>query len=228
MFSQIVTGQRPFLPHLSPGHWVDHVEQKQQQHIAIVETIDGKIQYMDHLVPESRISKKLALSLENWLCRLVDWNSEARGRDEQLDIVVFNQLNNILRTKRLNVFNMKTKTMSSFSSQEERFQFSTLEAQISEELNVGPENQLLLTDHGYRITREDDLHQFLEAELPLFLVDLGRTNLSAAEQMKSVQGPEFKPIFNTKDIPNSMQKLVVLKYRLLRPFPMQTTPELET
>ena len=37
----VVTGQRPFLPHLSPGQWVDLVEGKQSDHIAVFETLEA-------------------------------------------------------------------------------------------------------------------------------------------------------------------------------------------
>ena len=62
-----MTGQRPFLPHLSPGQWVDLVEGKQPEHIAVVESLEGRITYLTNLVPESRVSRPLAAHLEKWL-----------------------------------------------------------------------------------------------------------------------------------------------------------------
>ncbi|XP_023335610.1 inhibitor of nuclear factor kappa-B kinase subunit beta isoform X2 [Eurytemora carolleeae] len=183
---EIVTGQRPFLPHLSPGQWVDHVEQKLQNHIAVLETVDGKIVYQENLVPETRISRKLALRLEDWLRSLLDWSAERRGRDTHGNVVVFTQLNKILREKRLDVFNLRNKTVHCYAA-ETSFSFNHLQAQILADTNISAENQLLLTDHGYKITREDDLDQFTEAELPIFLVDMSSMSLKLSEQLKCVQ-----------------------------------------
>ena len=63
----MVTGQRPFLPHMSPGQWVDLVEQKQPAHIGVVESVEGRILYLTALPQESRVSRPLAAHLEKWL-----------------------------------------------------------------------------------------------------------------------------------------------------------------
>ena len=34
---EVVTGQRPFLPNMSPGQWLDHVETKQYEDISVVQ-----------------------------------------------------------------------------------------------------------------------------------------------------------------------------------------------
>jgi hypothetical protein len=58
---------------MSPGQWVDLVEQKQPEHIAVVESVEGRILYLTSLVRESLISRPLAALLEKWLqCLLGD------------------------------------------------------------------------------------------------------------------------------------------------------------
>ena len=39
-------GQRPFLPNMSPGQWIDHVECKRYDDISVVQDIEGEIRWM--------------------------------------------------------------------------------------------------------------------------------------------------------------------------------------
>ena len=38
-------GQRPFLPNMSPGQWIDHVECKRYDDISVVQDIEGEIRW---------------------------------------------------------------------------------------------------------------------------------------------------------------------------------------
>jgi len=103
---EVVTGQRPFLPNMSPGQWIDYVESKKYEDISVVQSIEGEIQYRTHLVLETQVSRPLADRLEEWLRTLLDWRPETRGKDSTGEVVtVFTQLDNILRERRLCVVN---------------------------------------------------------------------------------------------------------------------------
>jgi hypothetical protein len=52
---------------MSPGQWVDLVDQKQPEHITVVESVEGRILYLTALPQESRVSRPLAALLEKWL-----------------------------------------------------------------------------------------------------------------------------------------------------------------
>jgi len=103
---EVVTGQRPFLPNMSPGQWIDYVESKKYEDISVVQSIEGEIQYRTHLALETQVSRPLAERLEEWLRTLLDWRAESRGKDSNTEVVtVFTQLDNILRERRLCVVN---------------------------------------------------------------------------------------------------------------------------
>ena len=42
----LTPGQRPFLPNMSPGQWIDHVECKRYDDISVVQDIEGEIRWM--------------------------------------------------------------------------------------------------------------------------------------------------------------------------------------
>ena len=85
---EIVTGQRPFLPNMSPGQWIDHVECKKYEDISVVQDVEGEIQYLTRLSPDTQVCPPLARGLEDWLRSLLDWSPASRGKDTQTDTVV--------------------------------------------------------------------------------------------------------------------------------------------
>ena len=109
---EVVTGQRPFLPNMSPGQWLDHVETKQFEDISVVQGLDGELEYVKRIAAETQICRPLAVLLEDWLRSLLDWSPETRGRggDGGGEITVFSQLNNILQQSWLSVFSTITCT----------------------------------------------------------------------------------------------------------------------
>jgi len=185
---EIITGCRPFLPHLSPGQWVDHVQSKDRKHIAIVEGIEGDIQLKDRIGLESRVARPLAERLEEWLRCLLEWNPETRGKHQiNGQIVVFSQLEKIIRLRSIRIFNMTTRSLVHFVEEPFSLDFQHLQQFISSQLGIPEGDQLYLTEDGYRLTAEDQLVQFAAAEFPIFLVDTRRINLTMAEQLKQVE-----------------------------------------
>ena len=73
---EVVTGQRPFLPNMSPGQWLDHVETKQYEDISVVQGLDGELEYVKRIAAETQICRPLAILLEDWLRSLLDWSPE--------------------------------------------------------------------------------------------------------------------------------------------------------
>ena len=107
---EVVTGQRPFLPNMSPGQWLDHVETKQYEDISVVQGLDGELEYVKRIAAETQICRPLAVLLEDWLRSLLDWSPETRGRGGEGagEITVFSQLNNILQQSWISVFSTIT------------------------------------------------------------------------------------------------------------------------
>ena len=52
-----MVGQRPFLPNMSPGQWLDHVERKQYEDISVVQDVRGDIQYVREIAGETQVSQ---------------------------------------------------------------------------------------------------------------------------------------------------------------------------
>ena len=78
--STFSAGQRPFLPNMSPGQWLDHVERKRYEDIAVVQDVEGKIEYVKKISRETLVCPPLATMLEDWLRSLLDWSPETRGK----------------------------------------------------------------------------------------------------------------------------------------------------
>lgn len=76
---EVVTGFRPFVPHLALAQWMLRVKDKKSDHIAITENDQGNFQYLNTIFPESHISKELATRLEEWFKLALEWNPKQRG-----------------------------------------------------------------------------------------------------------------------------------------------------
>jgi len=169
---EVVTGQRPFLPNMSPGHWIDHVERKKYEDISVVQTVEGEIRYLTQLCAETQISRQLGVKLEQWLRSLLDWRPETRGKDADENVIVFNQLNSILREKRVSIFSAPHGKMIHIVVRNGATGNSLI-SQITKEISIPLEHLLLLTptgvvlstnqiiDHGnLRTNQEPNLYLF--------------------------------------------------------------------
>ena len=74
----ILTGQRPFLPNMSPGQWIDYVECKKYEDISVMQDIDGEVKYLTQLCPETQVCPPLSRMIELWLRSLLDWSPATR------------------------------------------------------------------------------------------------------------------------------------------------------
>ena len=151
---EIVTGQRPFLPNMSPGHWIDHVESKKYDDISVVQDISGDIRYLTTLCPETRVCPPLSRMMEDWLRSLLDWRPGTRGRDTGDNVVVFSKLNNILTQQWISVFSIASVNIMYFSVQQCPT-IQSLRPILAKLLGVSPENLLILSSHGSVIS--DDM-----------------------------------------------------------------------
>lgn len=107
---EVVTGHRPFLPEFGAGQWLEHVERKEPNVIAIQEVFDLHLD-CDEVV--SKLESRTGLPAATWMCHsfsddlvaylraLLDWNPATRGRNAVGDIVAFSQLEQVLQRKRL-------------------------------------------------------------------------------------------------------------------------------
>ena len=94
---EIVTGHRPFLPNMSPGQWIHHVEEKSYEAISVIQEVEGAVVEVTRLSEVTRVCPPLARAMEPWLRSLLDWRPGHRGRDPSTeDLVVFTKVRSLL------------------------------------------------------------------------------------------------------------------------------------
>lgn len=126
---EIVTGVRPFVPHLPLARWMIVVKGKKSKDIAITEgNADGSFRLEQQLPREHRLSALLAEQLESWLQLALEWNpkqrghvfrshavpasADAAGRENQLpptlELRIFSQLTGLLDRRILRFFCLRS------------------------------------------------------------------------------------------------------------------------
>jgi len=168
---EIVTGQRPFLPNMSPGKWIDHVENKKYEDISIEQALDGSIVFSGHLAVESQVCRPLAAKIEVWLRCLIDWRPDVRGKDSNGKVIVFDQLQEILIQKIICVFSVLQSRKFYYAITEETT-VSHLQSLITKDTGIRPDSHLLLSSRATPLLPHYNLHQFLEGldpARPLYL-----------------------------------------------------------
>lgn len=76
---ELVTGVRPFVPHLPLAQWMLRVRGKKSEHISIYETNDGEMVYSNRIWPSNQLSSGFVAALEQWLRLALEWNPKQRG-----------------------------------------------------------------------------------------------------------------------------------------------------
>lgn len=113
---EVITGCRPFVPHLSLAQWVLRVREKRSEHITIYEDDVGGFVYSKRIYGESHLSSQLEKHLEHWLRLALEWNPKQRGSIFEKPTEVqkgaapiqvlkfFQQIDDILAKKFLTIF----------------------------------------------------------------------------------------------------------------------------
>lgn len=76
---EVITGLRPFVPHLPLAQWVLRVRDKKSDHITIFEDNNGEFIYSNKIYSENQLSSKFAMLLENWFKLALEWHPKQRG-----------------------------------------------------------------------------------------------------------------------------------------------------
>jgi len=168
---EIVTGQRPFLPNMSPGKWIDHVENKKYEDICIEQGLDGSIVFSGHLAAESLVCRPLAAKIEVWLRCLLDWRPDMRGKDANGKVIVFDQLQEILMEKIICVFSV-LQSRKFYYAITDQTTVSHLQTLITKDTGIRPDSHLLLSNRATPLLPHYNLQHFLEGldpARPLYL-----------------------------------------------------------
>lgn len=76
---EVVTGTRPFAPHLALAQWMLRVRDKKSEHISITEDEGGNIVYSNQIFAENHVSRAFKRLLEEWFRLALEWNPKQRG-----------------------------------------------------------------------------------------------------------------------------------------------------
>lgn len=76
---EVVTGTRPFAPHLALAQWMLRVRDKKSDQIAITEDDDGNVVYSNQIFAENQVSRAFGRLLEEWFRLALEWNPKQRG-----------------------------------------------------------------------------------------------------------------------------------------------------
>lgn len=76
---EVVTGTRPFAPHLALAQWMLRVRDKKSEHIAITEDDAGNVAYSSQIFAENHVSRAFRRLLEEWFRLALEWNPKQRG-----------------------------------------------------------------------------------------------------------------------------------------------------
>lgn len=79
MVYEIITGSKPFVPHLPLAQWMLCVRQKKSMHISIYEDNNGEYVFTNRIPAENHISSKLVQLFEHWFQLAFEWSPKQRG-----------------------------------------------------------------------------------------------------------------------------------------------------
>ncbi|XP_008557154.1 inhibitor of nuclear factor kappa-B kinase subunit alpha isoform X1 [Microplitis demolitor] len=103
LFYEIITGTRPFLPHMQiTKTWIDVISKKKYQDISARE-VNNKIIFNSDIDDPCTIPKCIKNDLVEWFRLVLQWDPRKRGKIAD-QIVVFTKLNEILSKKIVEVF----------------------------------------------------------------------------------------------------------------------------
>ncbi|RWS23501.1 IKKbeta-like protein, partial [Leptotrombidium deliense] len=135
---EIITGKRPFLPHLSPTQWIPIVSRKKSEDICAIHDVKtGKVSFSKEISTFNQISKTLKEKLEIWMRTVVEFDPTKRQKD------AFIQLSNILEKVMIRVFVVNSLEFFSYEITRET-RLNELKILIDSNTKISPKDQLLM------------------------------------------------------------------------------------
>ncbi|XP_044585371.1 inhibitor of nuclear factor kappa-B kinase subunit alpha-like isoform X2 [Cotesia glomerata] len=103
LFYEIITGTRPFLPHMQiTTTWMDLIRKKNYKDIS-ARTINDQIVFSQDIDEPCTIPKCIKNDLAEWFRLVLQWDPRRRGKIKE-DLVVFSKLKEILEKKVTELF----------------------------------------------------------------------------------------------------------------------------
>uniref|UniRef100_A0A1B6DI45 IkappaB kinase n=1 Tax=Clastoptera arizonana TaxID=38151 RepID=A0A1B6DI45_9HEMI len=152
---EAATGMRPFLPNMTPANWMTHAKKKSHNDICIYESINKEIVYSKQLFVENHISQCLREELEKWLCLALEWDPMKRGRNVNNQVIIFSELNDILKKKIITIFCVTVYERRSYQI-DSATAVNTLKLWIERDTKQSINDQILMLPTG-KLLKQDGL-----------------------------------------------------------------------
>ena len=186
---EITCGMRPFLHGESPARWYPYVEEKAKNVIAIYRSESGSVEYSTGIPYNTHLSELFKKCFETWLKMMLQFEPKRRGckvlmstttkeelSDKELNQVVgLNVLHNILKTQMLEIYCPSRKLAFAIGRST-----TILDIQnwIYRDINVGLEDQLIVTLDGTQVLPNEPALKFFGVSLFHFFLQFSCGSLS--------------------------------------------------
>ncbi|XP_069070197.1 inhibitor of nuclear factor kappa-B kinase subunit beta isoform X1 [Pleurodeles waltl] len=155
---ECITGFRPFLPNWQPVQWHAKVRQKGELDIVVSEDLFGEVKFSSHLPTPNNLQRVLAERLEKWLQLMLMWQPRQRGTHPTYGPHgCFRALDDILNLKLVQVLNMVTGILHTYSVVDESLQ--NLMTRIAEDSGIPESDQELLQEAGLALDPQKPVTQ---------------------------------------------------------------------
>uniref|UniRef100_A0A0A9XTV7 IkappaB kinase n=1 Tax=Lygus hesperus TaxID=30085 RepID=A0A0A9XTV7_LYGHE len=148
---EIITGHRPFLPHLRATEWIAKIRHKTEEVISVYElpyrSNGDSIVFSTHLPSENHISKALASKLTLWLRLALKMDYRKRGCNKQNELVIYSSMEDILSKKAIVIFSSLACELLSYDIDESTALLEVKES-IFRDTGHPIEDQIVLSPSG--------------------------------------------------------------------------------
>lgn len=142
---EVITGQRPFLPTMSPAQWIPVVRHKTSEDIQAFLDDEGKVAFSNQISPSTQISEYLKSEIEKWLRLLLEFEPKQRGHRN--GISAFQIFSQIKEQKVAQIFCLDTCTVYTYPINDS-MNISCLGRCLEKDSKVAVASQLILLPKG--------------------------------------------------------------------------------
>ncbi|XP_057651446.1 inhibitor of nuclear factor kappa-B kinase subunit alpha-like isoform X1 [Diorhabda carinulata] len=157
---EVICGVLPFLPHMTPFERFIKIKQKSPEDICIYNSYSGQVTYSSEMKKENFISTCLKQHIEIWLKRVLTYDQEIRSQNFPNDTKPFDNLQEILKKKIINVFSVSKLEYYSYEITESTL-VGTLKDWISRDIKIPTTEFLLIISENSNTKDSDQLFNFV-------------------------------------------------------------------
>lgn len=198
---EIITGKRPFLPHLSPAQWIPIISQKNSQDIcAFHDMRTGKVTFSNQISMFNQISETLKTNIETWLRIMFEWDPKKRGgKGAHQELLV-----KILDKTMIEIFVLNTLESFSYEIFQE-MKLNEFKMLIDSNTKISPKDQLLIAKIGSKVIVDSHLGDgFLKQ-----IIESNVNNNIVVYVLDKSKSLTYSPYSTTCIIPPSVEEILL-------------------